>query len=48
MCVCVLLVTVCVCVCAGGRVVNSWRSDCTHLVMNTLTVTIKVDPLRAR
>ena len=27
----------------GGRVVNSWSSECTHLVMTNLNVTIKVN-----
>lgn len=26
----------------GGKLVNSWTQDCTHLVMNTVKVTIKV------
>ncbi|XP_062522487.1 nibrin-like [Corticium candelabrum] len=26
----------------GGRISNDWTSDCTHLVMNSITVTIKV------
>lgn len=26
----------------GGRMVNSWTPDCTHLVMPTVKVTIKV------
>ncbi|XP_008336170.1 nibrin-like, partial [Cynoglossus semilaevis] len=25
----------------GGKLVNSWTQDCTHLVMNTVKVTIK-------
>ena len=27
----------------GGRVANSWSSECTHLVMTNLNVTIKVN-----
>ena len=33
----------CVVYTVGARVLTSWTSECSHLVMNTINVTVKVD-----